>query len=106
MTKQKEQELESKIDNLTDIVEKLTGVVTRVLSYIESDAKTGRKGMYEQQEVNMNKIDTNKEEIGEIRDGIKTDKKVMTGKVGVVTLIFSAIGWVILKLLGLVKLTI
>ena len=106
MTKQKEQELEDKIDNLTKTVEELTGVVTRVLSYIETDTKTGRKGMYEQQEFNMSKIDEQGEEIAQIKADRITDKKVLMGKVSVASLIFSAIGWLILRFFGLVKIII
>ena len=61
-------------------------------SILEGNQKTNQKGLVER--VNINESD--------IVD-IKTDRKITAGKIGVAGLIFTAIGGVILKLLGVIK---
>ena len=88
MTAKKEQEFEKKLDNLTT-------TTNRILSYIETDSKTGRLGIFEQQNLNIKKIENNTEEIHGIQIGIKTDKKVLAGKVTVLGFVGGGIIWLI-----------
>lgn len=59
---------------------------------LEGNDRTHQKGIVERVEVAENDIAV-----------IKIDKKVTAGKIGVAGLIFTAVGTIILKLLGVVK---
>ena len=91
MTKEKELEFERKLDNLTKTTD-------RILSYIETDGRTGRVGIFEQQNKNIARIEELEDCVSAVKNNIKTDKKVMTGKIGVATALFTAVGWVLLEL--------
>tara|TARA_R110000737_G_C14536487_1_gene478201 strand:+ start:441 stop:770 length:330 start_codon:yes stop_codon:yes gene_type:complete len=61
-------------------------------SYLESNSKTNQKGLVEQVY-----------EIKEELSVLKTDKKINAGKIGIATAIFTVVGTLVLKLLGLIK---
>jgi hypothetical protein len=69
--------------------------VDKILFYLESDPHTNQKGLVEQVEINT--VD--------IRD-IKEDKKITAGKITVAGVIFGAIGTILLKVFGLIKLVL
>ena len=79
-----DRDLFSKIDDRLDTIDKGQN---RILSFIETDEKTGRKGMYVQ-------VSENTQDIEEI----KTDKKVMLGKVAVATLILGTLGGILTRI--------
>lgn len=88
MTKEKELEFEKKVDYLTKSTD-------RILSYIETDKRTGRLGIFEQQNLNIKKIDALEDDINGVKNGIKTDKKVLAGKVTILGFIGGAAIWLI-----------
>lgn len=69
--------------------------IDRILYYLESDPKTKRKGLVEQQEINTQDISI-----------MKTNEKIKAGKVSLLSFIFGIVGAVALRLLGLFKLFI
>ena len=77
---------------MSDSIEKK---IDRILSYLEDDPKTGRVGIYQQVQNNTDCINKNKEDIQDVKDDIKTDKKVLTGKVTVLTIIGGAVIWIV-----------
>ena len=91
MTKEKELEFERKLDNLTKTTD-------RILSYIETDGRTGRVGIFEQQNKNIVRIEELEDCVNAVKNNIKTDKKVLTKQIGVGVAFFSAIGWIVLEL--------
>ena len=77
---------------MSDSIEKK---IDRILSYIEDDPKTGRIGMYQQVQNNTESTIKNKDDIEAVKEDIKTDKKVLTGKVTVLTVIGGVVLWVV-----------
>ena len=77
---------------MSDSIEKK---LDRILFYLESDKSTGHIGIAEQTQINTRDIHE-----------IKTDKKITAGKIGVAGLILGAIGTVLLKILGIIKLVL
>ena len=75
---------------MSDSIEKK---VDKILWYFESDPTTKRKGLFEQQEINTRDISE-----------MKTNERIRTGKISIISVIFGAIGAIILKLLGVLKL--
>jgi uroporphyrinogen-III decarboxylase len=77
---------------MSDSIEKK---IDRILSYIEDDPKTGRIGMYQQVQNNTKSNKENKDEIQTVKDDIKTDKKVLAGKVTVLGFIGGCVLWLL-----------
>ena len=75
--------------------EEIKSKLDRILSYIEDDPKTGRKGIFRQVQENSEDIEKNKDDISGVKSGIETDKKVLTGKVTVLGFIGGAVLWVL-----------
>lgn len=65
-------------------IDALSENVHTILGYIESDPKTKRKGLFEQVSINTEDI-----------SDMKTDKKVLWGKVGVATFILGTLGGIL-----------
>ena len=77
---------------MSDSIEKK---IDRILTYIEDDPKTGRMGMYQQVQNNTECVVKNKDDIQDLKEDIKTDKKVLTGKVTVLTVIGGVVLWIV-----------
>ncbi len=61
--------------------------VDRILFYLESDQTTKHVGLVEQVDINTDDINQ-----------FKTDRKVLIGKIGVISIILGAIGGFLMKL--------
>lgn len=78
--------------------EKLDNILSEIQyikSILEINPKTGQLGVVKQQAINTKEIAQ-----------LKTDKKIIIGKASFAGAFFAALGLIIMKLLGLIKLVI
>ena len=88
MTADKERQLGKRLDSLDKKID-------RVLSYIETDKTTGRKGLFENQQDLANDHEVLRDDLQEVKNGINTDKKVLAAKGTILGFIGGGVLWLI-----------
>ena len=84
----KQEQLDKRLDSLDKKID-------RVLSYIETDKTTGRKGLFENQQDLAKDHEQLKDDLQEVKNEIKTDKKVLAAKGAFLGFIGGGILWLI-----------